>query len=576
MKLHDIIKNVYEKCLKPIFSIEVLGEDNKWKNIVSLNITQKNTFYKIKTKTYSLLCTKNHILIDENNNEILAIDSLNKNIQTKTGIENVISIEKTNIIDNAYDLTLSNSSNHLYFCNNLLSHNCVICDEFAFLQNRLADKLFTSMYPVISSSKNGKFIIVSTPNGMDNLYYDIWTQANSKDAKKNLDGWKPFTMYWWQVPGHDEAWKERQIAAIGETRFAQEFNNEFLSDTSTLKLIPSDIIDKYKMQLSEMRAQQKEFLSGKTTRIISEDQRKMYEFTMWHEFNIERTYAASGDVAEGNGGDSSVLYVWDITDTSEIKMCAKFSSDKVSLNEFAYITSKILSLYGKPYYICERNGIGSGYLDILNITYGYDKIVSEAKNNAIGVFSHISIKSKACLWARDMMTTQGFGFKLYDKELIDDMTTFIKKQSKGNYISYAAIPGQHDDHIMALIWLCYLLQNDIIERYYVVVETFTSSLNNIYAKTIMPQKQYTTEEVKSAIEDPAYQDFLDFKENLIHKFNSLKMDEKKDDQLYKWSNERDIYFGDSIFEPSWNHNIPINSNAQMLNPNNKPAAFFIL
>ena len=77
----------------------------------------------------------------------------------------------------------------------------------------------------------------------------------------------------------------------------------------------------------------------------------------------------------------------------------------------------------------------------------------------------------------------------------------------------------------------------------------------------MPQKQYTTEEVKSAIEDPAYQDFLDFKENLIHKFNSLKMDEKKDDQLYKWSNERDIYFGDSIFEPSWNHNIPINSNA---------------
>jgi hypothetical protein len=54
---------------------------------------------------------------------------------------------------------------------------------------------------------------------------------------------------------------------------------------------------------------------------------------------------------------------------------------------------------------------------------------------------------------------------------------------------------------------------------------------------------------------------LDFKENLIHKFNSLKVDEKKDDQLYKWSNERDIYFGDSIFEPSWNHNVPTSNNA---------------
>ena len=54
------------------------------------------------------------------------------------------------------------------------SANIVILDEFAFLQKNIADKLFTSMYPVISSSKSGHFIIVSTPNGTDNLYYDIW------------------------------------------------------------------------------------------------------------------------------------------------------------------------------------------------------------------------------------------------------------------------------------------------------------------------------------------------------------------------------------------------------------------
>ena len=71
------------------------------------------------------------------------------------------------------------------------------------------------MYPVISSSKNGKFIVVSTPNGTDNLYYDIWCQANSKEMGKNLEGWKPFEMHWFDVPGHDEAWKQKQIAAIG-------------------------------------------------------------------------------------------------------------------------------------------------------------------------------------------------------------------------------------------------------------------------------------------------------------------------------------------------------------------------
>jgi len=52
---------------------------------------------------------------------------------------------------------------------------------------------------------------------------------------------------------------------------------------------------------------------------------------MWHEFDPKRTYLASGDIAEGVGGDSSVLYVWDVTDLADIKMCAKFSSNTVSV-----------------------------------------------------------------------------------------------------------------------------------------------------------------------------------------------------------------------------------------------------
>jgi len=52
---------------------------------------------------------------------------------------------------------------------------------------------------------------------------------------------------------------------------------------------------------------------------------------MWHEFKPNRTYMASMDISEGVGGDYSVLYVWDVTDLSSVKMCAKFSSNTVSL-----------------------------------------------------------------------------------------------------------------------------------------------------------------------------------------------------------------------------------------------------
>ena len=52
--------------------------------------------------------------------------------------------------------------------------------------------------------------------------------------------------------------------------------------------------------------------------IMAESGDKLYEFTVWHEFKKNHTYLASGDISEGVGGDSSVLYVWDVTDLSNI------------------------------------------------------------------------------------------------------------------------------------------------------------------------------------------------------------------------------------------------------------------
>ena len=84
------------------------------------------------------------------------------------------------------------------------SCSVLILDEFSFVPQNIADSLFAAVYPVVSASKNGKVIIVSTPNGKHNLYYDLWKKANTKNDPDNADGWKPFIMYWWQVPGRDE------------------------------------------------------------------------------------------------------------------------------------------------------------------------------------------------------------------------------------------------------------------------------------------------------------------------------------------------------------------------------------
>lgn len=389
------------------------------------------------------------------------------------------------------------------------SANVVILDEFSFLPENIADKLFTSMFPVISSSKNGKMIIVSTPNGTGNLYYKLWQQANSKSTEENASGWKPYTMWWWQVPGRDEKWKRAQIASIGEDRFAQEFNNEFLAGSSFQKLIPDSVIEHYRMKLhgdNKNKIPQCKYLQ-----IVSKVNQKAYTFQMWHEFKSDRSYIASADIAEGLGGaaDSSVLYIWDVTDLRHITMCAAFTSNSVGPVEFAFVISKILALYGNPYFVCESNGLGSSFLDTLRSVYEYENIVTESKNGAMGVRSHVQTKARACIWLREMFTTDGFGWEIYDEEVVDQMTTFIKKASQ--FASYAAIKGAHDDKLMAVCWAAYILQPEIIEKYMTVTEFFTTSLEAVMPRFTQPLRMLTQREVSRIFEDPLYRQFLQFK-----------------------------------------------------------------
>ena len=106
--------------------------------------------------------------------------------------------------------------------------NVVFLDEFAFVPSNIAHEFFNSVYPVISSGKSTKIIIVSTPNGM-NLFYKLWMDA--KDKKNN---YKTFEIHWSQVPGRDEAWREETIRNTSERQFQQEFETEFLGSTNTL------------------------------------------------------------------------------------------------------------------------------------------------------------------------------------------------------------------------------------------------------------------------------------------------------------------------------------------------------
>ena len=449
------------------------------------------------------MCTSDHILIDHMGNEIFAKDSLNKKIKTINGIETIISVEKTQCDQEVFDVSLKNNP-HTYYTNGFLSHNCVILDEFSFVQKNLASDFFASVMPIISSGKNSKAIIVSTPNGTDNLYYEIWQQANSKSGNK--EGWKPFRIDWWEAGGiRDEKWKEQQIATIGIQRWRQEFGNEFLDSATSKKLVPDDIIEKFRMALTERKNSGRNL--GKDLYVTSRDGRKTYVFRMWHEFSPDRAYLATFDVAEGIKKDHSVLYVWDVTETSDVRMCARFSANDISILEFAYATREILRLYADPYVAGESNGISLGFIEQLRITHEYENFVMLGKDHGCGIDSHVFVKTKACLWCRDMMTTLGFGFTIYDPDLVEEMSTFVKKDTKVHDV-YAAMGENHDDHMMCLVWACWILNPENVGKYFDVRAEFRSSLGNTYPKFLAPMFRYTKGELDSVAQNPATKDFL--------------------------------------------------------------------
>lgn len=89
--------------------------------IKELHKTKELPMCIIKTKNLSLKCAKNHILIDEFNNEVPACLSLNRKIKTEFGVQEIIEYIDLNTYENCYDLTLEN--HHLYYSNGFLSHN---------------------------------------------------------------------------------------------------------------------------------------------------------------------------------------------------------------------------------------------------------------------------------------------------------------------------------------------------------------------------------------------------------------------------------------------------------------------
>jgi hypothetical protein len=300
-------------------------------------------------------------------------------------------------------------------------------DEFAFVPSNIADEFFTSVYPTISSGTQSKILISSTPNGM-NHYYRMWTEA-----VEGQNGFKYIEANWRQVPGRDQAWADDQRRILGEEKFLQEMECEFMGSAGTL--------------LSSAALKSLAFVKPLHT---SENGIKIY-----NQPQEGHNYIIIADTSRGRGLDYSACVVIDCA--IPYRVVATYKDNNISPLVYPSILKKMGDYYNQAYALVEINDNGQQVVDSLFEDYEYENILSTidikgkialtwgyGNKSYRGIRTTKSVKRLGCSIVKNLIEQQKLIIEDFDT--IAELSTFIAKGT-----SFEADDGSHDDLVMCLV-----------------------------------------------------------------------------------------------------------------------------
>ena len=338
-----------------------------------------------------------------------------------------------------------------------LTVDLLILDEFSFCPKNFQSLFWAAVGPSVSARKKAKIVMVSTPNGVGDIFHKTWIDATNNPRSV----WVSHKMDWWDRPDRDEAWHQSQLKTLGsQEKFDQEYGNSF-NVTAGNKLIPDSTI------LELTRQMEHRHLEPVEVPVNPLNEKCKWTFNQYIPPKKGRTYIGSVDTAEGVGKDSSVFYIFDITEGTKITMVAKFDSSKIIPSEYAYVIHFISQKYGMPLLFIESNSIGIAVIDALTKTMFQDENVAiiNRPTGEPGIFSHVQTKAKACMHTQAIAQDYHYTIEINDKDLLEELSFFEKKETN-QHIVYKAAKDKHDDHVMAFIWGLFSLTDEILGRYF--------------------------------------------------------------------------------------------------------------
>lgn len=312
--------------------------------------------------------------------------------------------------------------------------NLLYLDEFAFVENNMAEAFFTAVYPTITAGKDSKVFMTSTPNGF-NHFYKFWNEA-----EKGMNGFTYLRVHWWETPGRDQEWYETQKSILGELKAAQELDAEFLGSSRQL-LTPATMA---RLTYDQPILEHKDTYKGL----------KIYENPVKN-----HSYVMTVDVSRGRHLDASAFIIWDVTQYPFTQV-ATYNNNEVSPMMYTNIIQRIARLYNEAYILVEINDVGAQVANDLYYEFEYenqfwtksgDQLGKKGADPYPGIRTTKKTKRIGCANLKDMIEKNQIIVRDYD--FVTQLSTYVQSDSG----SYEADEGFHDDAVMCGVLFAWLL-----------------------------------------------------------------------------------------------------------------------
>jgi hypothetical protein len=310
-----------------------------------------------------------------------------------------------------------------------LSISLLYLDEFAHVAKNIQEEFWTSIEPTLSTG--GDCIMTSTPNGDIDIFAQIWRGAMVK-----ANGFFPIEVKWDEPPGRDGKFKEETIGRIGEQKWKQEYECDFLS--SEALLVNSIKLAEITLKLKDVKPR---FVVG--------------DVVFWYDIKPGATYLVGVDPATGTGKDFTVITIYHFPSMRQV---AEYRSNTMSPNDsYKVLKNILLFLEDKGtmvYFSVENNGVGEGIISLFEADENSptnSEFVSEEGKGKRGFFTTARSKMKACVNFKEMFEKDNI--QITSPILLQELKTFVRTRG-----AYDHLPGSTSDCIAATLTVIRLVE----------------------------------------------------------------------------------------------------------------------